>query len=113
MEDCKSVSTLFSPGLKLTEDMEGEDDYPTLYRQLVGSLVYLAHTRPDIFFAVSVVSIFLISPKLPHWVATMRILRYVQGTLIMSVYYSSHGDLQHVGYSYSNWARCVDDPKSL
>lgn len=112
MNNCKSVSTPIVIGLKLTKDMEGEDVDPTLYRQLVGSLLYLAHTQPDISFAISVFSRFLSSPNLPHWIAAKRILRYVQGTLKMGVYYPSHGDLQLVGYSDSDWVGCADDRKS-
>lgn len=58
MIDCKSMSTPIAPRLKLSKDMEGEDVDPTLYRQLDDSLVYLTHTRPNISFAVSVVSRF-------------------------------------------------------
>ena len=79
MIDCKSVSTPIAPRLKLSKDMEGEDVDPTLYRQLVGSLEYLTHTFSNISFAVSVVSRFLSSSKVPHWIATKRILRYVKG----------------------------------
>ena len=110
--DCKSVSTPIASGLKLSKDMEGEDVDPTLYRQLVGSLVYLTHTRPDISFAVSVVSRFLSSPKVPHWIAAKRILRYVKGTLTMGIYYSFHGDISLIGYLDSDWAGSVDDRKS-
>ena len=112
MEECKSVSTPVAPGLKLSKDMEGEDVDPTLYRQLVGSLVYLTHTRPDIAFAVSVVSRFLSSPKVPHWIADKRILRYVKGTLMMGIYYSFHGDISLIGYSDFDWVGCANDRKS-
>ena len=112
MKNCRSVYTPIAPGLKLSKDMEGEDVDPTLYRQLVGSLVYLTHTHHDISFAISVVSKFLSSPKVPHWIAVIRILRYVKGTLTMGIYYSFHGDISLIGYSDSDWAGSVDDRKS-
>ena len=52
MTNCKSVSTPIALVLKLSKDMEGEDVDPTLFRKLVGSPVYLTHTRPDISFIV-------------------------------------------------------------
>ena len=63
-------------------------------------------------FAGSVVSRFSSSPKVPHWIATKRILRYVKGSLTMGIYYSFHGDICFIGYSDSDWAGSVDDHKS-
>jgi hypothetical protein len=53
---------------------------PTLYRTLVGSLVYLTITRPDIAHAVHVVSQFVVSPTTVHWAVVLRILRFLRGT---------------------------------
>ena len=53
----------------------------TLYKQLVGSLIYLTVTRLDISYAVHVVSQFMAAPRSPHYVAVLRILRYPKGTI--------------------------------
>ncbi|KAL5566487.1 hypothetical protein UlMin_029651 [Ulmus minor] len=58
---------------------------PTLYRTIVGSLVYLTITRPDIAYAVHIVSQFVASPTTIHWAAVLRILRYLRGTIFHSL----------------------------
>lgn len=54
---------------------------PTMYRQLIGSLMYLVNTRPDISFVVSTLSQFMIEPRYEHWAATKHALRYLKGTV--------------------------------
>ena len=75
----------------------------TLYRQLVGSLVYLIVTRPDIFFAVHIVSQFMLAPRSPHYVVVLRILRYLKGTLFHGLHFSSQSSFTLQGYSDENW----------
>eukprot|EP00253_Pinus_taeda_P004145 PITA_04145 len=58
---------------------------PTLYRQLIGSLMYLVNTRPDICFAVKTMSQFMCEPRKVHWVAAKHILQYLQGTVDYAV----------------------------
>ncbi|KAK2977244.1 hypothetical protein RJ640_005506 [Escallonia rubra] len=67
---------------------EGEDiKYPTKYRQLIGSLIYLTLTRPDIAQAVGMISRFMQAPKKPHLEAARRILKYLQGTIDFGIMY--------------------------
>ncbi|KAL5539821.1 hypothetical protein UlMin_044057 [Ulmus minor] len=70
---------------------------PTLYRTIVGSLVYLTITRPDIAYAVHIVSQFVASPTTIHWAAVLRILRYLRGTIFHSlcVFYSTYYYSRH------------------
>ena len=84
---------------------------PSLYRQLVGSLLYLTHTRPDIAFAVGLVSRFSQDPHESHWKATKRILRYIKGTVRFGIQYTA-GTPELVGFTDSDWAGSVDDRKS-
>ena len=65
----------------------------TLYRQFVGSLIYLTVTRPDISYAVHVVSQFMAAPRSPHYAAVLRILRYLKGTIFDGLHFSSHSSL--------------------
>ena len=65
----------------------------TLYRQLVGSLIYLTVTRPDISYAVHVVSQFMAAPRSPHYAAVIRILRYLNGTIFDGLHFSSYSSL--------------------
>jgi hypothetical protein len=78
---------------------------------LVGSLLYLTHTRPDLSFAVGLVSQFSQDPHESHWQAAKRILCYIQGTPMYGIHYTS-GIPHIVGYTDSDWAGDVDDRKS-
>jgi hypothetical protein len=76
MIDCKSTPTPFLSGVKLEDGGETPLVDSTLYRQLVGSLLYLTHSRPDLSYAVGIVSRFMQEPHELHWKATKPILRY-------------------------------------
>jgi hypothetical protein len=64
------------------------------YQRLVGRLIYLSHTRPDIAYAVSVVSQFMHNPQNHHMDAVMRIIRYLKGCPDKGLLYTSNGNLQ-------------------
>lgn len=70
MLDCNSCATPMEARLKLSKKMEEEVVNPTAYRSLIGSLRYLVNTRPDIAYAVGVVSRYLEAPSNQHWTAT-------------------------------------------
>ena len=72
---------------------------PTRYRQLVGQLVYLCLTRPDIAHAVSIVSQFVSAPHSAHYSALLRILRYLRGIITRSLFMSSTSPLELRAYS--------------
>nr|GEU68731.1 putative reverse transcriptase domain-containing protein [Tanacetum cinerariifolium] len=92
---------------------EGELVNPTEYRSIVGGLRYLTHTRPDISFAVAIVSRFMEKPTIKHLQAVKRILRYVKGTLGYGLKYSKGGkDITLTGYTDSDLANDVNDRKS-
>lgn len=80
ISDTKSVITPIEPNLKMCTDDGVPLSNPTRYRQVVGSLVYLTTTRPDIAYAVYVVSQFVACPTLVHWSTVLRILCYLQAT---------------------------------
>ncbi|GJW14728.1 zinc finger, CCHC-type containing protein [Tanacetum coccineum] len=99
--------------LKLTKDGEGELINPTEYRSIVGGLRYLTHTRPDISFAVGVVSRFMEKPTEQHLQAVKGILRYVKGTLDHGLLYTrGESKVTITGYSDSDLANDVNDRKS-
>lgn len=85
---------------------------PTLYRSIVGCLVYLTITRPDIAYAVHIVSQFVSSPTSVHWADVMRILRYLQGTLYQSLLFPSTSSLELRAFSDADWAGDSTDRKS-
>ncbi|PNY10972.1 gag-pol polyprotein [Trifolium pratense] len=85
---------------------------PTLYHTLVGSLVYLTITRPDIAYAVHVISQFVVSPTTVHWAAVLRILRYLRGTQFQSLLFPSTSSLELRAYSDADWAGDPTNRKS-
>ncbi|KAK8934250.1 hypothetical protein KSP39_PZI014288 [Platanthera zijinensis] len=112
MENSKPISTPTDPGTKLRKDSKEEGVDPTMFKSLVGSLRYLTFTRPDIMYAVGVVSRYMEEPKQDHFTAAKRILRYVNGTRDHGLKYSSAGELKLVGYSDSDYGVDVNDQKS-
>jgi histone deacetylase 1/2 len=84
-------------------------DDATSYRNIVGGLQYLIHTRPDISFAVNRVCQFLHSPRDTHWYAVKRILRYVRYTPTYGLHLrlASSGLLS--AFSDADWAGSLDD----
>ncbi|GFZ15868.1 hypothetical protein Acr_25g0002770 [Actinidia rufa] len=85
---------------------------PTLYRELVGCLVYLTVTRPDISYAVHIISQYVSAPRSTHWAALLRIMRYVCGTVYQSLLLSSTLSLILRAYADADWAGDISDRKS-
>jgi Reverse transcriptase (RNA-dependent DNA polymerase) len=112
MLDCKPVDTPMIPNLKLEAYTDHTPTNVDRYQRLVGKLIYLAHTRPDIAYAVSVVSQFMHSPKEGHLEAVMRILRYLKGTPGKGIVFRKNSHLNVSAYSDADWAGCPIDRRS-
>jgi len=96
--DSKTESTPLELNCKLTP-LDGTPlEDATLYRQLVGSLVYLTVTRLDIAYDVHIVSQFMSAPRSTHFSAVLRIIRYVKGTLFHGLHFSANSSLVLSGY---------------
>ena len=104
MGDCKASPSPFQFGVKLIVDCNNPLVDATLYRHLVGSLIYLTHSQPDISFVVSMVSRFMQKPHESHWLAAKIILRYIKGSMQYGVFYSRKANVSVLGYTYSDWA---------
>ena len=83
-----------------------------MYRQIISSLIYLTLTRPDIAFAVGVVSRFMQTPKKSHLEAVRRILRYIKGTLDLGLFYKSQITCKLEGYCDADYAGDYDTRRS-
>jgi hypothetical protein len=83
-----------------------------MYKQLVGSLLYLTHSRLDLSYAVGAVSRFMQEPHELHWKVSKHILRYVQGTITFGIHYGSYSTLDLIGFTYSDWVGDNTDRKS-
>ena len=82
------------------------------YQRLVGRLIYLSHTRPDIAFPVSVVSQFMHSPGSEHFDAVYRILRYLKRTPGKGLLFKTWGHLEVEAYTDADWAGSLTDRRS-
>jgi len=98
MLDCKSTPMAFLLWVKLSAKCSIPLVDETLYRQLVGNLLYLTHNHPDISYAVGLVSWFMQEPHDFHWKVAKGILLYIRGTHTYGVHYSSDGNANLVGY---------------
>eukprot|EP00253_Pinus_taeda_P035809 PITA_35809 len=112
MEDCKPMSTPMITNWKKLHASNSELVDPTLYRQLIGCLMYLVNTRPDICFAVNTMSQFMSEPRRVHWVAAKHILHYLQGTVDFGLDYRQGDGVRLARYTDSDWAGCALDRKS-
>ena len=83
MVDCKSVTTSMELNFKkLCGSVAGPElRYPTEYRQLVGGLMFLGNSHPDICFAMNTLSQYMIEPHRIHWIGAKNLLRYIWGTI--------------------------------
>ena len=79
--NCKSRSTSMTMNLKLLGDTTSDTIDATLYRQLIGSLMYLMNTRLDICFVVNTLSQHMVEPRHVHLIAAKHVLRYLKGTI--------------------------------
>jgi hypothetical protein len=111
MLECKSMNTPMETKLKLLVDTSSDLIDATLYRQIIGSLMYLMNTRPDICFAVNTLSQFLVEPRHVHLVAAKHVMRYLKGTMDYGLNYDGDHDFTLSGYTDSDWARSVADRK--
>jgi spore germination protein GerM len=101
-----------STNVKISTNLTSKQVDPTLYRSMIGSLLYLTASRPDIAFSVEVCARFQANPKESHLTAVKRIIRYVNATINYCIYFSRETNLVLAGYSYADWAGNADDRKS-
>ncbi|XP_024163997.1 uncharacterized mitochondrial protein AtMg00810-like [Rosa chinensis] len=112
MKTCNSVGTPIEPGLKLTKDPKGKKVDITLFKQIVGSLMYLTATRTYIMYAVSLISRYMEHPTEHHLSAAKRVLRYLKGTIDFGIFYKKGEMSELVGFTDSDYAGDLDDRRS-
>ncbi|KAG8489528.1 hypothetical protein CXB51_017560 [Gossypium anomalum] len=104
MQNCKPVSTPMAQGEKLSSIGDHVRIDEKEYRSLVGCLLYLTATRPDLMHAVSLLARFIHCCNVLHFRATKRVLRYIKGTLRLGMLFKKEKELKLIGYSDSAWA---------
>ncbi|GJX88564.1 hypothetical protein Tco_0340578 [Tanacetum coccineum] len=109
---CEVASTPTDLEKPLVQDGDAADVDEHLYRSMIGSLMYLTASRPDIMFAVCACARFQVSPKSSHLLAVKRIFRYLKGKPSLGLWYSKDSPLELVAYTDSDYAGATQDRKS-
>ena len=99
LEFASSVRTPMSPNVKHTIDLLGKSVDSSLYRSMIGSLLYLTASKPDISYSVGVCARYQVNPKESHMIALKRIIKYVKTTVDFGVWYSKDTNDVLAGYS--------------
>ncbi|CAN1323872.1 Retrovirus-related Pol polyprotein from transposon TNT 1-94 [Linum perenne] len=110
--DCTPCGTPMEHNLKLQQEAGTNVTDVTHYHRLVGSLIYLVSTRPDIAYAVQVVSQFMGNPRQPHLQAVYHILRYLKGTRDLGMFFSACPSSELIAYANADFAGCLDTRRS-
>ncbi|GJR79475.1 hypothetical protein Tco_0150260 [Tanacetum coccineum] len=110
--DVKTASTPMETYKPLLKDADGEDVDEHLYRSMIGSLMYLTSSRPDIMFAVCACARFQVNPKILHLYAVKRIFRYLKGQPKLGLWYPKDSPFVLVAFTDSDYARASLDRKS-
>ncbi|KAK2968267.1 hypothetical protein RJ640_019329 [Escallonia rubra] len=112
LENAKPRGTPISPSVNLIKDENGKDVDSKLFRGMIGSLLYLTASRPDIMFSVCICARFQACPKESHLSAVKRIFKYLSGTLNLGLWYPRNSSIDLVGFLDSDYAGCLVDRKS-
>ncbi|RVX20811.1 Retrovirus-related Pol polyprotein from transposon RE1 [Vitis vinifera] len=113
MSGCQPVNTPIEEGLKLCVEPNQVSTDKRRYQRLVGRLMYLAHTRPDLAYALSVVSQYMHNPREQHMNAVIRILKYLKNAPGKGILFAKNVDHQSIKvYTDADWADAVDDRQS-
>ena len=112
MESAKHMATPMSTGCYLDKDESGQSIDMKQYRGMIGSLLYLSASRPDIMFSVCMCARFQSNPKQSHLSAVKRIIRYLVGTINLGLWYPKNSTCNLIGYSDSDFVGSKTDRKS-
>ena len=112
LESASFVRTPMSPTVKIIVDLLGKSVDSFLYRSMIGSLLYLTTSRPDISYSVGVCARYQANSKESHMIALKRIIKHVKTTADFGVWYSKDINDVLAGYSDADWAGNANDRKS-
>ncbi|GJT56932.1 putative ribonuclease H-like domain-containing protein [Tanacetum coccineum] len=110
--DVKTASTPMETQKPLLKDEDGEEVDVHLYRSMIGSLMYLTSSRPDIMFAVCACARYQVNPKVSHLHAVKRIFRYLKGQPKLGLWYPKDSPFDLVAYTDSDYVGASLDRKS-
>lgn len=113
MNEAKPTQTPLPPGLQLQDDVGENLVDASQYRRLIGRLLYLNFTRPNITYAVHYLSQIVHNPRKPHLQAALHIVRYLKGTCSVGLYYSATASPTLKAYCDVDWATCKKTRRSV
>ena len=100
------MKTPMSSSIKLDKDEKGISIDSTMYRGMIGSLLYLITSRPDIMYSVCLCDRFQFCPKESHLSFIKRILKYMKGTMDIGLWYPESDNFELIGFSDANFSGC-------
>ena len=109
---CKPVVTPMEQNTKLLSDSSEQLSNPAFYRKLIGKLIYLTITRPDLNFAVGVLSQFMEKPCKDHLSALLRVIKYIKGNIGLGIFMSTNQNQSITAYCDSDYVACPMSRKS-
>ena len=112
-EEVKAKSTPMSSSIKLDMNEKGKSVDQTKYRGMIGFLLYLTASRPDIMYSVCLCARFQACPKESHLNSVKRIFRYLKGTINIGLWYPKCDDFELICYSDEGFRGCKIDKKSI
>jgi len=113
MTHCRALKVLLTPNLKLLYNTGQLLDNPNRFRRIVGKLIYLSITRPDISFVVQSLSQFVSSPTDAHLKETFHVLKYLKATTDHGILLAKDSTFQIRAFSDSDWGSCPNSRKSV
>ncbi|RVW99438.1 putative mitochondrial protein [Vitis vinifera] len=112
MEECKPTTTPMNQKEKFCKEDGAEKINEELYKSMIGCLMYLTTTRPDIVHVVNLLSRFMHCANEIHLQAAKDIMRYINGTIDFGIKFKQVQNFHFHGFFYSDWVGCVDDMRS-
>jgi hypothetical protein len=112
MEDSKHVGTPIVTGCKLSKDDDSPNVDQSSYRSMIGSLLYITTSHPDIMHAIGMVGRYQSAPKQSHFLAVKMIFRYLKEIMTYGLWYPRNQNFQLTAYSDADWENYVDERKS-
>ncbi|KAL0449348.1 UNVERIFIED_CONTAM: Retrovirus-related Pol polyprotein from transposon TNT 1-94 [Sesamum latifolium] len=109
----KTTTTPQPTGIKFTSEVGNPLTHPEIYRRLVGRILFLGFTRPDICHAAQQLSQFIQSTCKQHLDAALHLLRYLNGTASKGLFFPSDTSQELLAYSDADWVSCLDTRRSL
>lgn len=109
LENCKPANTPMGTNCRLEKTDSSDEVDQTLYRGMIGSLLYLTASRPDIAFSVGVCARYQACPRESHLKCVKRIFKYLHGTRDLGLFYPRNSSLDLVGYCDADYAGCKMD----